>query len=425
MGLRQYLINKLESPQKRATEPGESPAVNTTLPKVPNQPIDVYSTNQAMKLSAAYRCTAILSGTIASLPLLIERKVNGFFSLDEQHELYHLLDVQPNPRMNSFEFIRNMVCHIINEGNAYIVIKRKFGGVSGLVLCSKNTVVYDALHDYYTISDPYNRIYRKYEPYEVIHLRNNSLDGGYTGVSTITYASRIFSIAASADNQNLQTFQNGSKIKGLVSGKSSGGSTGLNSLTDDQGSDVGERIEAQFNSGRDIAYISGDMSFQQLSINPIDAQLIGTKELCVLDICRFYGVHPDKVFAGQPTNYKASEMSNVSFLSDTLQPILRQIETEFRAKLIPYSVARVYRIRFDRVALYQTDLTTQMTYFKGQIETGLKTPNEIRMSQGDAPLPGGDVAFISCNVAPINSAKIKGEETKPTEVEKVEQPKTE
>lgn len=32
------------------------------------------------------------------------------------------------------------------------------------------------------------------------------------------YASRIFSIAASADNQNLRTFQNGSKIKGLVSG---------------------------------------------------------------------------------------------------------------------------------------------------------------------------------------------------------------
>ncbi|MBD9092280.1 MAG: phage portal protein [Bacteroides oleiciplenus] len=425
MGLKEYFSNKIGSTQRRADEPGKDAVVSPSLPKIPNQPINVYSTDQAMKLSAAYRCTAILSGTIASMPLLIERKSNGYFSLDEQHELYRLLDVQPNSRMNIFEFIRNMVCHIINEGNAYIVIKRKFGAVSELVLCSKNTVFYDILHDYYTISDPYNHLYGRYEPYEVIHLRNNSLDGGYTGVSTITYASRIFSIAASADNQNLRTFQNGSKIKGLVSGKSLSGAIGTNTLSDKQGKDVGERIEEQFNGGRDIAYISGDMSFQQLSINPIDAQLLGTKELCVLDICRFYGVHPDKVFAGQPTNYKASEMSNVSFLTDTLQPILRQIETEFRAKLIASTVAHVYRIRFDRAALYQTDLTTQMAYYKGQIESGLKTPNEIRMIQGDAPLPGGDVAFISCNVAPINSAKIKGEIASTVEDEKMEIPKLE
>ena len=243
MRLKEYFSNKIGSMQRRADEPGKDVVVTPSLPKVPNQPINVYSTEQAMKLSAAYRCTAILSGTIASMPLLIERKSNGYFSLDEQHELYRLLDVQPNSRMNIFEFIRNMVCHIINEGNAYIVIKRKFGAVSELVLCSKNTVFYDILHDYYTISDPYNHLYGRYEPYEVIHLRNNSLDGGYTGVSTITYASRIFSIAASADNQNLRTFQNGSKIKGLVSGKSLSGAIGTNSLTDKQGKDVGVRIE--------------------------------------------------------------------------------------------------------------------------------------------------------------------------------------
>lgn len=45
------------------------------------------------------------------------------------------------------------------------------------------------------------------------------------------------------------------------------------------------------------------------------------------------------------------------------------------------------------------------------------------MMQGDAPLPGGDVAFISCNVAPINSAKIKGETASIIEDEKMEIPK--
>jgi hypothetical protein len=44
------------------------------------------------------------------------------------------------------------------------------------------------------------------------------------------------------------------------------------------------------------------------------------------------------------------------------------------------------------------------------------TPNEVRIREGHAPVEGGDSAFISCNVAPIDSAKIKGEPTTTTEI---------
>lgn len=383
-------------------------AINTRLPTVPSQPIDVHSSDQAMKLSAAYRCTAILSGTIASLPLIIKRKSGGYFSPDEQNELYGLLTRMPNRRMNSYEFIRNMVVQIVNQGNAYVVIRRKFGAVSDLVLCANNTVTYDKLNDIYIISDPYNRIHGRFESYEIIHLKNNSLDGGYTGVSTITYASRIFSIAASADNQNLHTFQNGSKVKGIVSGvkETARGLAGAG-MTDTQLSDVGDRIEYQLNSGRDIVPVPGDVGFHQLSINPIDAQILGTKETCVLDTCRFYGVHPDKVFAGQPTNYKASEMSNVSFLTDTLQPILKQIEAEFNCKLIPNSVAHLYKITFDLECLYQTDLITQATYLKTMVEAGIFSINDARKRADQPPVEGGDKVFVSCNVQPIRESDMK------------------
>lgn len=385
-------------------------AINTRLPSLPSQPINVYSNDQAMKLSAAYRCTSILSGTIASLPLIVKRKKNGYFSPDEENELYRLLTRMPNRRMNSFEFMRNMVMQIINQGNAYIVIKRKFGDVSELVLCANNTVTYDKLNDVYIISDPYNRLYGRFESYNIIHLRNNSLDGGYTGVSTITYASRILSIAASADNQNLHTFQNGSKVKGIVSGvkETARGLVGAG-MTDNQLSDVGDRIENQLNSGRDIVPVPGDVSFHQLSINPIDAQILGTKELCVLDTCRFYGVHPDKVFAGQPTNYKASEMSNVDFLTDTLQPILKQIEAEFNCKLIPDSVAHLYKISFDLAYLYQTDLITQATYLKTMEEAGVFSVNEARKRADQPPVEGGDRVYISCNVQSIDEVYQKVE----------------
>lgn len=383
----------------------------------PMQPISVRSTEQAMRLSTAYRCSDILSGTIASIPLLIKRRQGGYFSVDETNELYSLLTRKASSRMNSYDTMLNAITQMLNQGNAYIVIRRKFGDISELILCSNNTVAYDELRNMYTISDPYNSLSGVYTADEVIHLRNKSLDGGRTGVSVITYASTVLSVAASADNQSLRTFQNGNKIKGLVSGVQGGTGRGLATLNGKQLTDVADRINNQFNMGRDIVAVDEELAFQQLSISPADAQLLETKKFSVFDICRFYGVHPDKVFAGQSTNYKASEMSQVLFLADTLQPILCKIEAEFISKLIPDSVAHLYKIEFDRNALYQTDLTTKSLYMEKQIQYGASTINEWRMSEGRAPIEGGDEAMISCNVAPIGSAKIRGE--------KIEPPKTE
>lgn len=386
---------------------------DATLP----QPINVNSTEKAMTLSAAYRCTAILSGTIASLPLQIKRRCNGVYRVDERHELFHLLTLKPNRRMNSFEFIHSAIVQTVNRGNAFIYIKRSIGEISYLILLSNGSVNYDKYTDTYTVSDVINNIHGVFYSDDIIHLKNNSLDGGYTGASVVEWGSRALSVAASADNQSLKTFQNGSKIKGIISGVKNVGK-GISSLTDVQITDVSDRVEEQLNSGKDIAAIPEDMQFTQLSITPADAQLLETKKFSVLDICRFYGVNPDKAFAGQPTNYKASEMNQINFLTDTLQPLLKQIEIEFKTKLIPRVVWNDYKIEFDLSVLYQTDLMTQASYWKTLLEIGGITPNEIRKERGVSPLNGGDETFITCNVAPVNSAKIRGESTK----EETEQP---
>ena len=382
--------------------------IDTDYQTLPTQPINVYSTDTAMKLSAAYRCTAILSGTIASLPLEYKRNKNGVFVPDKTETLYKLLTRRPNPRMSSFEFIRNMVILMVNRGNAYIFIRKTFGEPASLILLSPGSTVYDKYTDTYTVCDYINHINGVFGAGDIIHLKHNSQDGGYTGVSVIDSASRVMSVAASADNQTLKTFQSGGKIKGIISGVK-GDTKGFGAISDNQTSDVAARVESELISGRDIVSVNGDMNFAQLSFTPADTQLIENKRLTVLDICRFYGVHPDKAFAGQPTNYKASEMGQVSFLTDTLQPILRQIESEFEMKLISDSVALDYKINFDLSVLYQTDLITQVTYWKTLLEIGGITSNEIRAHLGKTPVPGGDTVFVTCNVAPVDSPKIRGE----------------
>lgn len=408
------------SRKEQARSLTNEPAIDSDASKQPieitgtgirEQPIVVKTPAQAMRLSTAFRCTDILSGTIASLPFSIKRKqIAGNYEVDKEHELHYLLAKKSNRRMNSYDTICNAVIQMVNRGNAYIHIRRSFGDVSELILCSNDSVTYDIFRDTYTICDPINRIYGAFCSDDVIHLKNKSLDGGYTGVSTITYASTTFSVSASADNQSLNTFQNGTPVKGIVSGVKSD-SRGISAMSDNQTESVSKRIDSEFNSGANVVSVSGDMKFQQLSISPVDAQLLEQKKFSVFDICRFYGVHPDKVFAGQPANYKASEMSQVTFLADTLDPILCRIEAEFNSKLIPRSVSDIYKIEFDRKALYKTDIATQTACMEKEIQYGVSTVNEWRIRREDkAPVPGGDIVFMSCNVAPIDSPKIRGDE---------------
>ena len=407
-------IGKTEKENKRSlledAEDTAKKSIEITDSRVSKQPVSVKSAEQAMKISTALRCTDILSGTIASLPLQIKRRQPaGNYLVDEDNELHYLLTKKASRRLNSYDMVCNAVIQIVNRGNAYILIKRILGDVSELVLCSNDSVTYDKYRDVYVISDYVNCVYGTYKPDDVIHLKNKSLDGGYTGVSNITYGSTILSVSASADNQSLRGFQNNAQLKGIVSGVKAD-TRGFSALSDSQTEDVSKRINRQLEDGENVISVNGDMQFHQLSITPVDQQLILQKEFGVFEICRLYGVHPDKSFAGQSANYKASEMSQVTFLTDTLDPILCKMEAELNAKLIPRSISHLYKIEFDRKALYKTDIATKTLCMEKEIQCGVSTVNEWRVSQEDkSPVKGGDTVFVSCNLAPIDSPKIKGE----------------
>lgn len=367
--------------------------------------IYVGNPNSAMKLAAVYRCVDILSGSIASLPLQLKIKRNGVFQLAENNDINYLLSVKANRRLTAYDLIQNSIIQMVNCGNAYILPQYISGELDELILLSPHTATYDVHGDKYHVNDVINGIVGIYDSDEIIHLRNMSLDGGYTGISTIQYGSRVMSVAANADERTLDSFKPGNMLKGFISGDGDSGVKGFGEMQDNQLEDVKERITSEINNGKGIFRIPGAAKFNQLSISSTDLQLLETRKFSVLDICRFYGVHPDKVFAGQSQNYKASEMSNQSFLSDTLQPYLRKIESEFTAKLIPKSQALNMKIEFDVESLLLTSLEQRSNYIEKTIQNGVYSLNYWRAKMGQKPVSGGDDLMMSMNVAPINSDK--------------------
>ena len=358
--------------------------------------------DMAMKLAAVYRCTSIVSGTVASLPLQIKKKVDGsYWKTEDTGRLANLLALKPNERQTSFDLIRNAVVQILNQGNAYIYPEWRMNGDLGrLILLSPNTCTYDKMSNRYIVNDMMNHGFGTFEADEMIHLRNLSTDGGYLGVSTLQYAAKVLRIASKSDDKSEEVYSPGGTRRGFVTG----GDVyvkGVGPFQDNELKNVADRVSEELKSGKQIMNLPAGTGFSAIDLSPADSRLLENKQFGVLEICRFYGVHPDKVFAGQSTNYKASEMSQVLFMSDTLQQILKQISLEFTAKLFVPSQYGRYRIEFSIKDFYNTDLITQATVTEKNIQAGLQTINEARLEKGYPPVPGGDELLVSANLMPV------------------------
>ena len=390
--------------QQRSEEAPAAPNI-ITYPVSIDAGADVVTRKElAMKIAAVYRCVDVVSKGVAQLPLVVKRKEDDYFVIDNEDVfgLTYILQMRPNERLSAYEFKKAaMVQILIGNGNAYVFPEWGADGYDSLILLSPGSCTYDVYSNTYIVSDPINKVYGTFDADEIIHLKNLSLDGGYTGVSTLQYASRTLAISANADSANVESFKTRGTLSGFVSGKNNS-TLGFGTIQDTQLQGVADNIEKQLASGKKIFNLPGEMSFNQISLSPSDIQLLETKTFNVLDICRFFGVHPDKVFAQQTANYKASEMSQVSFLTDTLQPILTQIENELQIKLIPRELAMQYKIDFDIEPLLQTDLLTQADYINKTISSGVKTVNQWRKKFGQAPVEGGDKVLVSANLKALD-----------------------
>lgn len=356
----------------------------------------------AMAIASVYRCVDILSGTIASLELQHLKRSGSIFKYAGDTQLNTLFAGRANSRQNFFILLKNVVARLLLSGNAYIYPRfSSRGELLDIILLSDGAVSYDKISNTYSVSDYVWNINGVFSADEIIHLKNNSLDGGYTGVSTITYASLSLSLSANADKQTNNGLLSGNQKSGFLVGGNE--LQGLGALDTEVADRVADRVNSEIAQGRRIIRLSGSMQFIESSMSNSDAELLEVRKYSVLDICRFFGVHPYMVFADQSTNYKEAENSQINFLNQTLQPLILQIEQEFSVKLLPRGRRASERIRFDLSRLFATDLRTRAEYVKSSVEAGVMTPNEGRIFENREPIEGGDQLFITCNVALVSS----------------------
>ena len=359
-----------------------------------------YQQNKALLLSAVYRCVECISDTVAQLPLkLYSIDAKGYKVEDTSNELYDILTKQPNEKMTAFAMIKAAVISTVLTGNGYILIRREGKKVKDLLYIPSGLVniIESPEKVEYQVTG-----YKQLVPAsDMIHLKNISLDG-VRGVSTLQYARITLGIASASENTANNFFKSGGAISGILSTP--------NPLSSKQKEDARQSWAAAYGSNNDkngIAVLDGNWSFQELSISPADAQLLESRKFNVIDIARFFGVPPTKLFDNVGVNYNSLEMSQLAFLTDCIQPLLVKIEQEFECKLFNRGERGKYEVKFDTTMMLRTDKTTLANYYNTMFNMGVYSPNEIRKALDLTAIEGGDQHVAQVNLTTLeNIAKL-------------------
>lgn len=405
------MANFLNKLLRRESAPTVAAKVESVVVDSQARAVAVNTPTEAMKIAAVYSCVEILASTVAKLPLEYKRwnSARGVFVDYRENPLFSVLALRPSKWHTAYEFWYTVVAQMKLHGNAYAYIRRGGRDVEELVLLAPYTCTYDEMLDVYYVNDVIHGVAGTFTPEAILHFSNGSITGSRLGQSTIAYAAGTLGIQATADRETQSRFASGGKIKALFTNDTS--VKGFGSYTTGALEGEAKNIQAKLRSGEDIVAVQGDGKIHPLSMTSTDMEILGNKKFGIREICRAFRVPPSKIYDDYNHAYNAGETENVGFLTDSIDAILTKIEQEVTVKLLGDSpiVLSNYMAIFDREKMFTVNTITKADYYTKMIATGAWSVNDIRAKENMPAVDGGDIALISCNVAPLTSAKISGE----------------
>ena len=353
----------------------------------------VVSEDSAMQVSAFYRGVTYIATQVGKLPWVVKDADNKVL----QGPITNLLDIAPNTEMSAMTFRIYMISNALINGNSYAEIERDIAGrpiamwplPSRSVECLRTTsgqLVYKITGG--SFSKPGEDVYLK--PEDMFHIRNLHTKDGIVGQGVVPYAMTALGISLGADGMASNLFANG----GLPSGVLEVPGT----LSDEAFLRVKASWEENHKGRKSggVAILEEGMKFTPVAMSPDILQFLESRKFGVLEIARFLGLPPTKLFDTEASTFNNQENSNLEVATDTLDTWCRVFESEADIKLLKYRF-NGRRSEFDLYQIFRGDMESRANYFSKMMQTAAMTPNEIRRREGMAPYSEGDEFFLAVN----------------------------
>lgn len=332
-------------------------------------------------LSAIYSAIAMIGNSIACMPIDVYKLDGKNNKKYVYNEISRLLNLEPSKYYTPFIFLKTLIVHYYVYGSAYVKICREGGKVVELLILNPSMVTKNIEPNTGEIQYIVSGVEGYYSNEDIIHIVNHTTNG-ITGLATLDVAKNTIEAYKCQENHSLSYHKGGANFAGVITPNIALNGAGLAvDFTDEQAQAVATGIRAATdpNTGmpNGLVVLSSDVKYQKIAQDP-NAFIIESRKFSIQEIARFFNINP--ILLGDLThaNYANSEQARLSLLSDTLAPIITQIQQEFRRKLFIGSLADKYILKFDLLRFSSVDLTTLSNICSKFVKDGIMTINEAR-----------------------------------------------
>ena len=358
----------------------------------------------AMKYTAVFSCVRVLSETLASMPVMLYRKLtNG--DREQRNDLiaYDILHNAPNDEMSPFNFKEMCMVALNTGGNAVCErLVNRYGQLVGLYPYPWHMVQIDRDREtgklVYKVRD--GTKWRDLSRSQVFHIPGLSFDG-VIGVSPIEYAASAIRLGLSYEQFGNSFFANGAN--------SSGAFTHPNALGDIAYERLKKDLTANYtglkNTGKPMLLEEG-MDFKPFTIKPVDAELLGNKKFQTEDVARIYRVPLHLIQNLDKATFSNIEQQSLEFVMYTMLPWFKRWEENANMQLLTRQERQAgYYLEFKVDSLLRGDAKSRAEAYAVARQWGWMSVNDIRKLENMNRIENGDIYLEPLNM--VEAGKVQ------------------
>lgn len=377
----------------------------------------------ALTVSAWHRGLTLIGDTMGMMPVQYQRlnRAGGNFVEDVSNSpgnfltsgtrQNYLLQVRPNPLMTAFELSKQAAINRVQYGNAFIYIERDAEGIPSAYWLAKNGAYIEPTNKFLlTYQAVGGQKTVEADAADVIHLPNTfRYPGSIMGLPTLIHARNALNLAATSDSLTLENASKGGRMKIIVredAPKNTIGTLGGGRFNKEQlAKKTQELNDALYYN--DVLLMTDALDIVNISQNAQQQELLESRKFNTAEIGRFLGVPKILLMDDSGSSYKSPEAATQEFYMRCISPQAEQKEQEYDGKLLSVYDYGKRRYHVCEQPLFRLDPKGQAELDKIRLETGANTVNEIRQKYDLPSVEGGDIIYVSTNLAELGSDKLR------------------
>jgi len=355
----------------------------------------------ALYSTAVYSCIRLLSSTLASLPLILYKRLEKGKDRATAHPTYNLAHKKANPEMPAYIFRETLMAHILIYGNAYAqIIRDQTGYPVQLWPLRPDRTTIDRVNGKLVYEYENDMKTKIFKAEEILHIPGLGFDG-IQGYSSIKLLNEAIGLSLATEQFGSMFFGEGTHPSGVITlpadrslGKDPN-PTFLKSLKDGF---------AGLGKSHKLMLLEDGMKLEMVGVDPEKAQALETRRFQLNEIARFYGVQPHMVGELTKSSFNNIEEQGLEFVVYTLRPWLIRWEQYHDMQLLSEKEQNKYFYEFLIDGLLRGNMEARSGFYQKGVNNGWYSVNDVLEMENRNPVDGGDKRFIPMNLIPLDKA---------------------